>query len=332
MIDIETMVEPPAAEPLKPIFTPVDKVAEFPHSDELPEGCQVFDINTDDFFYSTYITHETYVTRRDVDGNDLDLQLTIYTPFHDDGNMPDGKPEAGWPVIVIIRGAAFFKPNLSSFNSLYIRLAEKGYMVVVPEYRPSTVDPFPAQMQDCKTAVRYVRRNAERLDADPNRIALFGDSAGGHTVLMAGFTGDREPDTPDYGETSAEVRCIIDWYGPTDFVKMNYYPSSQDHNPAQCPEGMELGGVSVLENPELSRAASPMTYLSADRPTPPTLIMHGGRDLLVPFNQSCRLYATMKVLDKDVTFYKLDNASHAAYGFRSDKAIGLVLDWLRKRL
>ena len=64
---------------------------------------------------------------------------------------------------------------------------------------------------------------------------------------------------------------------------------------------MELGGVSVLENPELSRAASPMTYLSADRPTPPTLIMHGGRDLLVPFNQSCRLYATMKVLDKDVT-------------------------------
>lgn len=150
MIDIETMVEPPAAEPLKPIFTPVDKVAEFPHSDELPEGCQVFDINTDDFFYSTYITHETYVTRRDVDGNDLDLQMTIYTPFHDDGNMPDGKPEAGWPVIVIIRGAAFFKPNLSSFNSLYIRLAEKGYMVVVPEYRPSTVDPFPAQMQDCK--------------------------------------------------------------------------------------------------------------------------------------------------------------------------------------
>ena len=74
-----------------------------------------------------------------------------------------------------------------------------------------------------------------------------------------------------------------------------------------------------------------MTYLSADRPTPPTLIMHGGRDLLVPFNQSCRLYATMKVLDKDVTFYKLDNASHAPM----DSAVtrqSLVLDWLRKRL
>ena len=149
MIDIETMVEPPAAEPLKPIFTPVDKVAEFPHSDELPEGCQVFDINTDDFFYSTYITHETYVTRRDVDGNDLDLQMTIYTPFHDDGNMPDGKPEAGWPVIVIIRGAAFFKPNLSSFNSLYIRLAEKGYMVVV---RNIVQAPSIRSLHKCRTA------------------------------------------------------------------------------------------------------------------------------------------------------------------------------------
>lgn len=219
-----------------------------------------------------------------------------------------------------------------SFNSLYTRLSEKGYAVVVPEYRPSTVAPFPAQMQDCKTAIRYVRRNAERLGFDPGRIALFGDSAGGHTVLVAGFTGDAAPDTPEYAETSAEVSCIVDWYGPTDFVKMNYYPSSQDHNPADCPEGMELGGVSVLENPDRSREASPMTYLSEDRPTPPTLIMHGGRDLLVPFNQSCRLYVTMRALGKDVTFYKLDNASHAAYGFRGDQAIGLVITWLKERL
>ena len=331
-IDIEHMVAPAAAEPLKPIPTPVDQVANFPHSDEVPEGCVVIKEDfADTFFFSTYISEETYVTRETEDG-DLELKMTIYTPFHDDVNMPDANHENGWPVVVFMRGAAFFKPNLASFNSLYTRLSEKGYAVVVPEYRPSTVAPFPAQMQDCKTAVRYVRRNAERLGFDPDRIALFGDSAGGHTVLMAGFTGDTAPDTSEYVETSAEVSCIVDWYGPTDFVKMNYYPSSQDHNPAECPEGMEIGGVSVLENPDKSRAASPMTYLSEERPTPPTLIMHGGRDLLVPFNQSCRLYATMRALGKDVTFYKLDNASHAAYGFRGDQAIGLVLDWLKERL
>lgn len=331
-IDIENMVAPAAAEPLTPIPTPVDQVANFPHSDEVPEGCIVIkDDFADTFFFSTYITEEKYVTRKTKEGY-LDLNLTIYTPFHDDPNMPDSNHENGWPVIMFMRGAAFFKPNPSSFNSLYIRLAEKGYAVVVPEYRPSTVSPFPAQMQDCKTAIRYVRRNAERLGFDPNRIALFGDSAGGHTALMAGFTGDNDPDTPEYADTSAVVSCIVDWYGPTDFVKMNYYPSSQDHSPAQCPEGMELGGVNVLENPDKSREASPMTYLSEDKPIPPTLIMHGGRDLLVPFNQSCRLYAVMRALGKDVTFYKLDNASHAAYGFRSDQAIKLVLDWLKDRL
>nr|WP_304321694.1 alpha/beta hydrolase [Bifidobacterium catenulatum] len=330
-IDIEDMVAPASSEPLKPIPTPVDKVAEFPHSDEVPDGCVVVDGFEDTFFFSTYVTKEKYVTR-ETKGGPLDLNLDIYTPFHDDPNMPDANHENGWPVIVFMRGAGFFKPTPSSFNSLYIRLAEKGYAVVVPEYRPSTVAPFPAQTQDCKTAIRYVRQNAERLGFDPERIALFGDSADGHTVLMSGFTGDEDPDTADYAETSSKVSCIVDWYGPTDFVKMNYYPSSQDHNPAQCPEGMEIGGVRVLDNPDRSREASPLTYLSTDRPTPPTLIMHGGRDLLVPFNQSCRLYATMKALNKDVTFYKLDNASHAAYGFRGDKAIGLVLDWLNERL
>ncbi|OZG64059.1 alpha/beta hydrolase [Bifidobacterium eulemuris] len=333
MVDIEALVAPAAAEPLAPIPTPVDQVAGFPHSDEVPEGCVVVDgVDTDDFFYSTDIEEVPYATRTLADGSDYELNMMVYTPFHDDDNMPDGRPEAGWPVIVYMRGAGFFKPRKNSFNSLYIRLAERGYVVVVPEYRPAPVAPFPAQMQDAKTAVRFVRANAQRFGIDPDRIALFGDSAGGHTALLAGFTGDNEPDTPDYAQTSAEVRCIVDWYGPTDFTMMNYYPSSQSHNPAQCPEGMEIGGVNVLDHPELSRQASPMTYLTAERPTPPTLIMHGSRDLLVPFNQSCRLYVTMRELGKDVTFYKLNNASHAAYGFRSNKAIAMVLDWLAERL
>lgn len=95
---------------------------------------------------------------------------------------------------------------------------------------------------------------------------------------------------------------------------------------------MVIGGGDVLEHPGLSAPASPMTYLSADMPTPSTLIMHGGRDQLVPFNQSCRLYATLKALGKDVTFYKLDNACHACYGFRSARALRLVFDWLSDRL
>ena len=145
-------------------------------------------------------------------------------------------------------------------------------------------------------------------------------------------TGNRAPDTDAYAEESAEVNAIVDWYGPTDFAKMNFYPSSQNHSDPQCPEGVVIDGGDVLEHPDLSAQASTMTYLSADMSTPSTLIMHGGRDQLVPFNQSCRLYATLKALGKDVTFYKLDNACHACYGFRSARALRLVFDWLSDRL
>ena len=79
-IDIEHMVAPAAAEPLEPIPTPVDQVANFPHSDEVPEGCVVIKENfADTFFFSTYISEETYVTRETEDG-ELDLKMTIYTP------------------------------------------------------------------------------------------------------------------------------------------------------------------------------------------------------------------------------------------------------------
>lgn len=331
-IDIESMVAPPSPTQLAPIPTPVEQTKFFPHTDEFPEGCQVIsDLDQDDFGYPVNIEQVTYVTRQLADDSSVDLPMWVFTPGVD--NMPEGAmPEDGWPVIVFVRGSAFHKQNVTDCSNYFVRIAEQGYVVAALKYRHSDIAPFPAQMQDCKTAVRFMRKNAERFHCNKDRIALWGDSSGGHTVLMAGFTGNRAPDTDAYAEESAEVNAIVDWHGPTDFAKMNFYPSSQNHSDPQCPEGVVIGGVDALEHPDLSAQASPMTYLSADMPTPSTLIMHGGRDQLVPFNQSCRLYATLKALGKDVTFYKLDNACHACYGFRSARALRLVFDWLSDRL
>ena len=330
--DIERLVAAPSVLPLDPIPTPLRETKHFVHTDEVPDGCIVLgEPSEDSFGHPVDMMQVTYATRALPDGSTVDLPMYVFTPGVD--NMPEGEiPEGGWPVIVFVRGSAFHEQNVLDYLNYYVRIAERGYVVAAVKYRASDYAPFPAQMQDCKTAVRWMRANAERFHCNKERVALWGDSSGGHTVLMAGFTGDHEPDTPDLAGESAAVSCIIDWYGPTDFAMMSHYPSSQNHHDPDCPEGVELGGVDVLDHPELNRAASPMTYLSADRPTPPTLIMHGGRDQLVPFNQSCRLYATMKALGKDVTFYKLDNACHACYGFRSDKAIALTLDWLKERL
>ena len=172
--------------------------------------------------------------------------------------------------------------------------------------------------------------NAGKYHVDADRTALWGDSSGGHTALMAGFTGDGEPDMDAYREQSAAVKCIVDWYGPTDIAKMNYYPSSMDHTQADSPEGFVIGRKNVLENPELADATVPMNYLSREKETPPLLIMHGGSDMLVPFNQSCRLYERMKELGKNVEFIKLAGANHGFMGFNCDEALDAVEGFLRK--
>lgn len=116
------------------------------------------------------------------------------------------------------------------------------------------------------------------------------------------------------------------------FSLMNRWPSSQDHRAPDSPEGYEIGRKDVIDNPDLAEATIPMNYLSPDRPTPPTLIIHGGRDMLVPFSQSCMLYDYMKKMGKDVTFYKIDHANHGCLGFDNDTVIDIVADFLRAHM
>ena len=111
---------------------------------------------------------------------------------------------------------------------------------------------------------------------------------------------------------------------------MNFYPSVQDHIGPESPEGCVIGGKNVLENPELAEATVPMNYLERDKETPPLLIMHGGSDMLVPFNQSCRLYEKMKELDKTVEFVKLVGANHGFGGFNCEEALDAVEEFIRK--
>jgi acetyl esterase/lipase len=147
-------------------------------------------------------------------------------------------------------------------------------------------------MEDAKTAVRFMRKHAKEYKVNTDKVAIFGGSSGGHTALMAGFTGDGQPDTDLYGDFSAEVGCIIDWFGPTSMEHMNTYPSGMDHTKPDSPEGKLIGGKYVYDNLDLAAAASPINYISEDKPTPPVLIMHGDRDFLVPL---IRVSCCMKI-------------------------------------
>lgn len=302
---------------------------DFPHTDEVPEGCHVIDELPDDWGYYVDIHTDVHYASRD----GRDLKLIILEPrVHFGASDEEMAKPRKWPCVAYIQGSAFHEQWLWNNISRHIRLAEKGYVVAIIQHRPSEVSPFPAQTQDAKTAIRFLKKNADEYHIDVDHMAVAGDSSGGHTALMAGFTGDREPDTDLYAEYSAEVNCIIDVYGPTVFSLMNYYESSQNHYDPESPEGFEIGQKNVLENLELAAKTIPMNYLSKDFQTPPTLVIHGSRDMLVPFNQSCQLYNYMKEMGKEVEFYKLNNANHGCLGFDNDTVLNIVLEFLNKHI
>lgn len=287
-------------------------LSEFPRDPEILEGVSVV----------------TFTDRADIDPeihinvvydrkNDVDLHLQILVPWR----MMD--PSRRFPLIVFVPGSAWMKQSV--FHSLpnMIRMAKKGYVVAIVEYRHTGLAGFPAQAEDAKTAVRFMRMHAEEYAVDPEKVAVWGDSSGGHTALMVGLTGDGYPDNGTYGDISCKVCCIVDWYGPTDIIEMNSYPSLLDHTEPASPEGRLIGFKNLYENPEEAAKASPVNYVD-EKPTPPVLIMHGNRDQLVCYQQSVELYKKMKALGKDVRMVCLDGAYHGFGGFQSDEALDMV--------
>ena len=243
---------------------------------------------------------------------------------------PMSFPPEKLPLIVYVQGSAWHKQNVYMNIPQLSRFAARGFVVAMVEYRESDIAPFPAQMQDCKTAVRFLRANAEQYGIDTENVTLWGDSSGGHTVLMAGITGDSAPDTADFGEYSCKVNSVVNFYGPVDVARMNDEPSAQNHSEPDSPEGFMLGRVDVLENPEKVKAANPSTYLSADKPCPPILSMHGDRDRLVPFGQSVIIHEALVGAGKQSEFYKLKDADHGSGEFWTDETFDIVEEFIRR--
>lgn len=312
---------------MEPISTPQPR--NFPYTSELPDGCiELNDLGEDWGLTIDIHTDIVYATR---DGVNLHLILLVPRP-HFGCTQEEKDKEHIYPCVAYIQGSAFHKQNLWTCISRHMRLAEQGFVVAIIEYRPSEVAPFPGLIEDAKTAIRYLRKNADLYHIDSNHMAVAGDSSGAYTALMVGFTDDSHFCGDLYEDYSSQVNCIVDSYGPTAFMLMNYAPSSQEHISPESPEGYILGKKNVLENLDLAQEASPMNYLSKDKPTPPTLILHGSNDMLVPFNQSCLLYNYMKELGKEVEFYKLNQANHGCFGFDTDRILWIVVDFLKKHI
>ncbi|MCL1835293.1 MAG: alpha/beta hydrolase [Oscillospiraceae bacterium] len=308
---------------LVPVFT--GPLEDFPPSPELPEGTIPVKWTDEPGMMLDILTDVVYDER---DGEKLHLQILLPLEM-----MPMmGPPTKKFPLVVYVPGSAWMRQAPKLFLPRMIKLGQRGYAVAIVQYRPSEVAGFPAQIEDAKTAIRFMRKNAEEYRILTDRVALYGDSSGGHTAVMAGITGAGILDNGQYGEYPCDVDCIVDCFGPTNVFYMNNYPSAMEHGGADTPEGMVLGGINVRENPEIAEKASPMHYLSREKEIPPMLMLHGDRDQLVPFNQSVRLYDKLKELDKEVTFYKLEGAYHGTGGFNSPEALDLISGFIAKHI
>lgn len=231
---------------------------------------------------------------RRIDGRALRLNIL----------RPRRMPERPVPAIIYIHGGGWRAGSKDGPQN--IPLARAGYFTVSIDYRLSDEARFPAQIEDCKAAVRWVRAHAKEYNVDPERIGVWGHSAGGHLAALLGTSGgvrelEGDPRAPD----SSRVQAVVDCFGPTDLVAAAGRPGGVGR--ADSAVGALLGGP-VGENLERARAASPVTYVSRD--DPPFLILHGERDMLVPIAQSELLAEKLREAGVDVTFVRVRNAGH----------------------
>jgi acetyl esterase/lipase len=228
-------------------------------------------------------------------------KLDLYLPQSD-------KP---LPLIIWIHGGAW-RAGSKDFGVPLDYLAD-GYAVASINYRLSQHAIFPAQIQDCKAAVRWLRANAQNYNLDPNHFAAWGPSAGGHLVALLGTTGDiNEFDVGENLSVSSRVQAVVDYFGPTDFLQMEAHrlPNGMVHDSPDSPESKLIGG-NVQDNPDKVARANPITYITSD--DPPFLIVHGDTDPLVPHHQSELLEAALKNANVPVTFYTVKGGGHGGF-------------------
>lgn len=214
--------------------------------------------------------------------------------------------EAPYPVVTCIYGSAFFSNNskaASFYEGFGQRLLKEGFAVVSINHRASTDSVFPAQINDVKAAIRFIRANAEVFSLDSSFIAITGWSSGGHLSAMAGTSNgitkqtingidvDIEGALGSFTSTSSKVNAVVDWFGPTDFLVMDSCGSKMNHNDAKSPESV-LIGTPIQENKAKAQSANPISYVN--KMCPPFLIFHGDKDPLVPHCQSELLYARLQ--------------------------------------
>ena len=228
--------------------------------------------------------------------------------------LPDLDRTDKLPVIVFFHGGAWLEGDKSDGAARLMHFLRTGeYAGISAGYRLTDEATWPAQFYDCKAVIRWVRANAGKYGLDPDRIAVWGHSAGGHLALMLGVTGDipeMEGDVGPFHEVTSKISVVVNFFGVTDMMGLLDKPSLCDSSSLYSPEVQLIGGP-LPENPELTKAASPITYV---RPNiPPVMTLHGTEDLVVPYEQAVRFDKALCSAGVPSYFITVTGAGHGGF-------------------
>ncbi|MBU3102214.1 MULTISPECIES: alpha/beta hydrolase [Clostridium] len=263
-------------------------------------------------------------------------KLDIYLPNSGDGPFP---------VIVAFHGGGFFRGDKASkeVNPQFTEL-NRGYAVVSVNYRLTNEGSFPDPIYDAKAAIRFIKVNASKYNLNSNKIAAWGESAGGYLSAMLGTSaGVKTLEDLSMGnaEQSSNVQAVVDFYGPINFSTMDEQnkesgiASKVDKvlvNNGPDSFASKYMGADITTIPDKVKQADPTTYISAN--TSPFFIENGTLDPNVATQQSVDFAADLeKVLGKDkVTYFKLEGAGHGGKEFETKDNLDKVYRFIDKYL
>ncbi|HSO85606.1 MAG TPA: alpha/beta hydrolase, partial [Draconibacterium sp.] len=261
-------------------------------------------------------------------------KLDIYLPV-------EVKPE--YPVVISIYGSAWLANNAKGADlpTLGKALLEAGFAVVTPNHRSSFDAKFPAQVNDIKAVIRFVRANAEKYQLDTSFVGITGSSSGGSLAAMAGTscnvknytlgtaTADIEGTTGTNTAFRSSVDAVVDWFGPTNMLVMDSCGGTDFiHNDVKSPASLYIGGP-IQENKDKTLLASPITYI--DENDPPFLIFHGDKDRVVPHCQSVIFYEALKDAKVPCQFVSVPGGGHGP-GVQVEQNLKMMTDFFVREM
>jgi acetyl esterase/lipase len=286
----------------------------------------------------TTVEDVVFSTRTLANGKSMDLLMDIQMP----------EPRRKRPLVVYVTGGGFIQAPKEAALNLRTYVAEAGFVVASIQYRTVRNGAnYRDGIGDVKSAIRYLRANADKYGIDPGKVAVWGESAGGYLVAMAGVTnGIKDFDIGNNLDQSSDVQAVVDKFGPSDTSKIaadfDAHAKEAD-NANDNPIAQYIGiarGSHVLDIQIATTSANPLTYAKASNP--PFLILHGSQDRLVSPSQTLMLHDALIAAGAPSTRYVLDQAGHGDLSFLGDtqsglpwsakQTMGIIVDFLKRSI